>query len=107
MGTGTGGAELGRNVGTGNFTSAASGAAVGASGYFNVSVWGVFVGTVVLERSFDAGTTWLSVSEDLYGTAVAFTTPTSVTAWEPEAGVIYRCRCSAYTSGTAKWRISQ
>lgn len=74
---------------------------------FNVSVWGTFVGTVELERSFDAGSTWLDCSRDSAGTTASFTAPFSVVVEEPEVGVIYRLNCSAYTSGTINYRISQ
>ena len=74
---------------------------------FNVSAWGTFVGTVKLERSFDAGVTWLDCSRDSAGTTASFTAPFSVVVEEPEAGVLYRLNCAAYTSGTVSYRISQ
>lgn len=73
---------------------------------FNVSVRGTFVGTVQLERSFD-GTNWFVASRDSAGTAAAYTAPFSVVVEEPEAGVIYRLNCTAYTSGTITYRMSQ
>lgn len=73
---------------------------------FNFSVWGTFVGTVVLEKSYDDGTTWLQ-AYDSTGTAVSFTAAKSVVIEEPEAGVLYRARCSAYTSGTINYRLSR
>lgn len=73
---------------------------------FNVSVRGTFVGTVQLERSFD-GTNWFVASRDSAGTAAAWTAPMSVVVEEPEAGVIYRLNCTAYTSGTITYRMSQ
>jgi hypothetical protein len=74
---------------------------------FNVSVSGTFVATVQLERSFDNGTTWFVCSSDASGTTASWTAPFSVIAEEPEPGVIYRLNCTAYTSGTATYRISQ
>lgn len=73
---------------------------------FNVSVRGTFVGTVQLERSFD-GTNWFVASRDSAGTAAAWTAPMSVVVEEPEAGVLYRLNCTAYTSGTITYRMSQ
>jgi hypothetical protein len=69
----------------------------------NVSVYGTFVGTVVLERSFD-GTNYIPVLRN--GTAISYTAPSSETLYDPEGDVIYRLRCSAYTSGTANYRLS-
>jgi hypothetical protein len=76
-------------------------------GQFNVSASGTFVATVQLERSFDNGTNWFVCSSDSAGTAASFTAPFSVTAEEPEAGTLYRLNCTAYTSGTVTYRISQ
>jgi hypothetical protein len=73
---------------------------------FNVSVFGTFVGTVVLERSFDQGTNWIPVLRYCTGTAVSYTAPSSETLPEPEGGVQHRLRCSAFTSGTISYRLS-
>ena len=43
---------------------------------FNVSIWGTFVGTVALERSFDGCTTWLNCTKT-DGTANSFTAAAS------------------------------
>ena len=76
-------------------------------GEFNVDIDGTFSGTVVLERSFDNGITWNPASRDSAGVAAAFTVPASVVADEPEAGVLYRFQCTAYTSGSIICRASQ
>lgn len=76
-------------------------------GAFNVAIWGTFVATVGLEKSFDGGTTWLPVSRDAAGTAATWTAPANIVVTEPEADVQYRLNCSAYTSGTVNYRISQ
>ena len=76
-------------------------------GAFNVSVSGTFVATIRLERSFDSGSNWLICSSDSAGTAASWTAPFSVVAEEPEPGVLYRLACTAYTSGTITYRISQ
>ncbi len=71
---------------------------------FNISIWGTFVGTVALKRSFDGGTTWLTKwPVEIYQA----TTPRTFSDDEPEAGVIYRLECTAFTSGTINYRMSQ
>lgn len=73
---------------------------------FNISLWGTFVGTVQLERSFDNGTTWLPLTTN--GTQVnKYTAPCSEYVEESEVGVLYRLNCTAYTSGTVNYRLSQ
>lgn len=72
---------------------------------FNVSVWGTFVGSVQLERSFD-DTNWFPITAA--GTQLyVWTAAASEVAEEAEAGVSYRLNCTAYTSGTISYRISQ
>ena len=73
---------------------------------FNISLWGTFVGTVVLECSFDGFTTAIPVNRYCTGTAVSYTAPANEVLPCPEGGVQYRLRCSAYTSGTANYRLS-
>jgi hypothetical protein len=70
----------------------------------NVSLWGTFVGTVRLERSFD-GSTWLPLT--VMGNAWAnYTAPVSEVAWEePQANVSYRLNCIAWTSGTINYNL--
>lgn len=88
-------------------TTASLGAAGAASspvyvqGWFNFSVSGTFSATVSLQRSFDNGTTWVTVQ--------SYTSPTEDVGYEPESGVCYRAAILAgdYTSGTATVRISQ
>ena len=106
MGVGLGGAEQGHNVLTGNFTASGSSASLGLGGAFNVSIWGTFAATIVLQRSFDGGTTWLPVTMDAYGAVASFTAPASMSVMEPEPGVLYRLNCT-WTSGTAYYRLSQ
>lgn len=74
---------------------------------YNVSVWGTFVGTVVLERSFDGGTTWIPMLRTNTATAISYTVPSTEILWEPEDSVLVRLRCSAFTSGTISYRLSQ
>jgi hypothetical protein len=73
---------------------------------FNISIWGTFSGTVQLERSFDAGSTWLPVTAN--GTQLEKFTSAASEQWqEDEAGVLYRLNCTALASGTADYRLSQ
>ena len=61
------------------------------------------------ERSFDGGTTWIVAGIGGSGLQAVYSTPNtdvSVRAFEPEVGVIYRLDCTAYTSGTIKYRMS-
>ena len=73
---------------------------------FNISLWGTFVATIQLERSFDGGTTWLPLTA-MGNQIYQFSAPCSETCVETEAGVLYRWNCTAYTSGTVNHRISQ
>ena len=101
------GTELSTNLVTGAFASATAGTAVRFEKSFNLSIWGTFVGTIALQRSFDQGTTWNTVAADAYGTAASWTAPVDlIIDTQGEQGVLYRLNCTAYTSGTANWRLS-
>ena len=65
--------------------------------------------TVQLERSFDGGNTWVVGNIGASGTLAQWSTgtPVSLTFGEPEKSVLYRLNCTAYTSGTINYRISQ
>lgn len=76
-------------------------------GGFNVAIWGTFVATVTVERSFDGGTTWVPVAATAGGSALSHTAPTSYSLQEVERDVLYRLNCTAYTSGTVNYRVSQ
>lgn len=76
-------------------------------GQFNISASGTFVATVKIERSFDNGDNWFVCSSDSAGTEASFTAPFSVVAEEPTPGTIYRLNCTAFTSGTVAYRMSQ
>jgi hypothetical protein len=75
-------------------------------GQLNFSLWGTFVATVSIERSFDGGATYLPVTNE-YGVAYSWSAPMSIVVDEPESGVLYRLNCTAYTSGTINYRVSQ
>jgi len=107
-----GGREAGYVVGTGSFSATGNGQGVQLvrRGDFNVSIWiasgNTFAGTVVAERSFDGGVTWLPFTY-IDGSAPSWSAPMSTILSEPENGVFWRLRCSVFTSGTINWRIGQ
>jgi hypothetical protein len=108
MGKSTAGSpESANEIVTGSLTSATAGNWAVIGGNFNIAVWGVFVGTVVIEKSYDGTTTSVPVSKDTSGTPATFTSPFSVYVREPEQGCNYRVNCTAFTSGTISYRISQ
>lgn len=70
-------------------------------------------GIVILEKTFDGGTTWVPAATDKLGTAATYqfgtgklTYPVSVTFSEPEKGVSYRLNCTALSAGNISYRIS-
>jgi hypothetical protein len=103
------------NAVNGSFTAVGASAAfrpegtmsVNAAAPFNISIWGTFVGTVRLERSFDGGATWLPKTAGGSGSIYTYTSPVSEVDEEPEAAVAYRLNCTSYTSGTINYRLSQ
>jgi|SRR5579864_6647118 len=102
------GATVTPNAVTGTFgTTGQSAAFVPAVGRgFNISLWGAFAGTVQLQRSFDNGVTLLPLTAN--GAAVeTFTAPCSEQWQDDEVGVQYFLVCTAFTSGTINYRISQ
>lgn len=68
------------------------------AGYFNVSIDGAFVATLLLQRSFDVGQSWRTIQ--------TFTATTEQEGHDEE-GALYRFYCSAYTSGTPKTRLGK
>lgn len=100
------GIELAPTVYTGTAVATGASAAVILFGAFNLFIYGTFVGTIQLERSFDGGTTWIAAALDGVGTIASYAVPSGVVFNEPEPGMLYRLNCTAYTSGTISWRIS-
>lgn len=76
------------------------------AGFYNFNLGGTFVGTVVVDKTFDDGASWVPAT-DTSGTAISGTAAKAQLGRELEAGVGYRTRCTAYTSGTAVARIAQ
>ena len=76
-------------------------------GRFNASLYGTWVGTVQLQKSYDAGATWLATQKDVNGTSGTYTTNVIAIWDEPEPGVYYRWQCTvALSSGSVSWRLS-
>lgn len=63
----------------------------------NVSVWDVGANTLVLERSFDDGANWRTVSD--------IADDVEQTHGEPEDNVLYRVRVTDYVSGSVSYRL--
>lgn len=106
-----GGADLARAVVSGSFTATgqSGGFRVAPGGEFNISLTGTAVASVQLERSFDEGVTWCALyagGVQLYVWSFSSTNLSEI-AEEPERGVLYRLNCTAYTSGTLNYRLSQ
>ena len=76
------------------------------AGNFNVTLSGTWTGTALIQRSFDAGTTWFTASVDGLGTAASYTTNASVVLYEPERGVFYKIAWTR-SSGSLVYRLSQ
>lgn len=95
---------------TGSFTAAgqASAAFAPMPGVpFDFDLNGVFAATVALQRSFDGGTTWNTVALPSSGAPLSTTSSVSSSYVENEGGVVYRFQCTAWTSGTVTYRLSQ
>lgn len=91
-------------VTSGTLASVTNGTAVNiTAGKFAVELYGTFVGTARLERRTD-GTNWVPLF--YLNTAHSRTTPCAEIFDEP-IGAQYRVACTAYTSGTINWQISQ
>jgi hypothetical protein len=97
-----GGADASIRHVAGAFTATGAGAWMEARTASSVNV----AATVTLECSFDGGTTAIPVSRDALGTPTSLTAPARIVVQEGEHSVCYRLNCTAWTSGTAAWRLS-
>lgn len=77
----------------------------GLIGSFNAMVWGVFVGSIVLEATFDGGATAFAVKDE-DGAPYSMSAPDLVAVRQDEPGVLHRMRAVAWTSGAAQCRLS-
>lgn len=71
-----------------------------------------FVGTIVLDKSFDGGSNWYTVTRDVLGTPAywdfaGLAATLAMTLCEVEPNVLWRVRCSAWTAGSIDARLSQ
>lgn len=122
MGKNAAGVELAANVATGALAANAAKVPAAApwfipqgngrnDGHFNAHLVNTaFVGTVVLQRSFDGGTTWSTVNNMFSGAAMSFVDAAaagSFRQYERERSVMYRWNVTAYTSGSLAARLSQ
>lgn len=99
--------DIATSVATGTLSSAAAGAGKVFTGTFNVELQISGTLTAALQRSFDGGTTYVTVAQSADGTAATYTASTSLTLFEPEEGVYWRVSVTAFTSGSCIYRISQ
>jgi hypothetical protein len=90
----------------GTFSATGVSESVEVSGKYNLTLWGTFVATVVLQRSFNGGS-FHNVCIDANATPASYACALSLILQEPEIGVAYRLKCTAYTSGDLHFRISQ
>ena len=67
-------------------------------GTMGVSIWGTWSGTVLLEWSFDGGANWNTID--------TYTSNENVVVASPSEDVIYRLRCSVYSSGTVEYGLA-
>lgn len=130
------GVAVGQNINStkvpgGTTVAALSGTSVTMGGLTNTQIAAitsgadaaaVFVGTaagadavIQLEKSYDGGSTWLAVTvPNTLGTVLSFhiaagniNAPVTFMVDEPEKGVAYRLNCTAFTSGTLNYRLSE
>lgn len=84
---------------SGTFSGTGTSATIVVGGLFNFSISGIGTATVVVERSFDNGSTWKIVE--------TFTSDAERRGEEPEIlGLPYRVRCTSFSSGTILYRLS-
>lgn len=73
---------------------------------FNVTIWGVFVATLQVQASYDAGVNYVPVTAG--GVSFTDTTIPGASQFEDTEGTVrYRLACISWTSGTVNYRISQ
>ena len=93
----------------GTFSGTGQSADVVVQGLATVLLYGG-AGTLAIQKSYDGGRTWRTISKDIDGNAAPYALNASeivVMLEEPEAGVRYRITCTAHTSGTLGYRISR
>lgn len=99
--------DMASSVLTGTLSSAAQGAARVFTGTFNVQLNISGTLTAALQRSFDGGTTFITVSQSADGTPATYTGSVSLSLFEPEEGVYWRVAVTSFSSGSCIFRLSQ
>jgi hypothetical protein len=91
-------------VASGSQAATGATAAVKLTGSFNLHTTGTWTGSVVPQRSFDGGSTWIGLTNN--GTALSFTANVSESFAELEDGVLYRLNITVSSGGPVVWRFS-
>lgn len=92
----------------GTFSADGDSEAVNLRGLFNVSLSGTFGGgTVRIQRNFQDGAGWKTVSKDKDGSPAAYTAAAELVGEEPEDGVLYRLNLQGATNPSLAYRVSQ
>ena len=95
---------------TGTFTATGSSDSIEFVGELHVLISGG-AGTVVIKKSWDSGSSWYAVSKNADGDDAEYTTASDVAfngmVEEHEGRVLYKLECTAFTSGTITYRMSQ
>ena len=74
-------------------------------GTCNVAVFGAGTGSVIIEKSFDGGTTAIPLTN--LGAAITFTGPATEIIFNREDGCLHRFRRTVATAGVMSVRASQ
>ena len=101
-----GAADQAAQILAGSFTGTGQSGAIALYGPFSVAIWGSFVATLLVQKSFDGGATWIPYGADNSGVIPALSAPVAFRAIESELGVNYRLACTGFTSGTVNYRLS-
>ena len=75
-------------------------------GTFTAWFSGAFIGQLIVEMSYDGGTSAVPLT-GADGAPLVIDEPGRIAIDEVEEGVLYRVRAIAWTSGDANWRFSK
>lgn len=87
-----------KNPVTGSFTGTGTSDAFTTRGEFNIAVTGFGTATVEVQRSFDEGSTWLTLT--------SYTADAHKRAYEPGYSVLWRFECISHGGGTIAYIMS-
>ena len=82
---------------SGTFTGTGVSASGARKNEFPISLSGFGTATVVLQKSYDEGSTWKTVK--------SYSADVEEVANEPEAGIVYRFNCTSHGGGTIAYRL--